>query len=49
MAPMAVRPVTQARFGPGDTSTADKSTTHWMENKGSVPTVMLVTGIAKTE
>jgi hypothetical protein len=24
-------------------------TTHWMENKDSVPAVMLVTGIAKKE
>jgi len=36
-------------YGPGDTFTADKSTTHWMENKGTVPAVMLVTGIAKKE
>jgi quercetin dioxygenase-like cupin family protein len=36
-------------YGPGDTFTADKNTTHWMENKGTVPAVMLVTGIAKKE
>jgi len=34
-------------YGPGDSFTADHTTTHWMENKGSVPAVMLVTGIAK--
>jgi len=34
-------------YGPGYTFTADKNTTHWMENKGAVPAVMLVTGIAK--
>jgi quercetin dioxygenase-like cupin family protein len=34
-------------YGPGDTFTADHTTIHWMENKGSVPAVMLVTGIAK--
>jgi hypothetical protein len=33
----------------GDTFTADRNTTHWMENKGAVPAVMLVTGIAKKE
>jgi quercetin dioxygenase-like cupin family protein len=36
-------------YGPGDTFTADRNTTHWMENKGTVPAVMLVTGIAKQE
>jgi quercetin dioxygenase-like cupin family protein len=36
-------------YGPGDTFTADRNTTHWMENKGTVPAVMLVTGIAKKE
>ena len=36
-------------YGPGDSFTADKNTTHWMENKGTVPAVMLVTGIAKKE
>ena len=33
-------------YGPGDTFTADRNTMHWMENKGTVPAVMLVTGIA---
>lgn len=36
-------------YGPGDTFTADRNTNHWMENKGTVPAVMLVTGIAKKE
>jgi quercetin dioxygenase-like cupin family protein len=36
-------------YGPGDSFTADHDTTHWMENKGTVPAVMLVTGIAKKE
>jgi len=36
-------------YGPGDTFTADRNTNHWMENKGAVPAVMLVTGIAKKE
>jgi quercetin dioxygenase-like cupin family protein len=36
-------------YGPGDTFTADHTTTHWMENKGTVPAVMLVTGIAKNK
>jgi quercetin dioxygenase-like cupin family protein len=36
-------------YGPGDTFTADHTTIHWMENKGTVPAVMLVTGIAKKE
>jgi quercetin dioxygenase-like cupin family protein len=36
-------------YGPGDTFTADRNTTHWMENKGAVAAVMLVTGIAKKE
>jgi quercetin dioxygenase-like cupin family protein len=36
-------------YGPGDTFTADHTVTHWMENKGTVPAVMLVTGIAKKE
>jgi quercetin dioxygenase-like cupin family protein len=36
-------------YGPGDTFAADRNTTHWMENKGTVPAVMLVTGIAKKE
>src|SRR5262245_55770327 len=33
-------------YGPGDTFTADRNTMHWMENKGTAPVVMLVTGIA---
>jgi len=36
-------------YGPGDTFTADRNTVHWMENKGTVPAVMLVTGIAARE
>ena len=36
-------------YGPGDTFTADRNTNHWMENRGTVPAVMLVTGIAKKE
>jgi quercetin dioxygenase-like cupin family protein len=36
-------------YGPGDSFIADHTTTHWMENKGTVPAVMLVTGIAKKE
>ena len=36
-------------YGPGDTFTADRNTNHWMENKGTVPAIMLVTGIAKKE
>jgi quercetin dioxygenase-like cupin family protein len=36
-------------YGPGDTFTADHTTTHWIENKGTVPAVMLVTGIAKNK
>jgi len=36
-------------YGPGDTFAADRNTNHWMENKGTVPAVMLVTGIAKKE
>ncbi len=35
--------------GPGDTFTADKNTTDWMENKGTAPAVMIVTGIGKSE
>jgi quercetin dioxygenase-like cupin family protein len=34
-------------YGPGDTFTADRNTVHWMENKGTVAAVMLVTGVAK--
>jgi quercetin dioxygenase-like cupin family protein len=40
---------TAKEYGPGDSFTADSTTTHWMENKGSVPAVMLVTGIVKKE
>jgi quercetin dioxygenase-like cupin family protein len=36
-------------YGPGDSFTADRNTTHWMENKGTVPAVMVVTGISKKE
>jgi hypothetical protein len=36
-------------LSPGDAFTADRNTTHWMENKGAVPAVMLVNGIAKKE
>jgi quercetin dioxygenase-like cupin family protein len=36
-------------YGPGDSFTADRNTTHWMENKGAIAAVMLVTGIAKKE
>jgi quercetin dioxygenase-like cupin family protein len=36
-------------YGPGDAFTADRNTTHWMENKGAVPAVMLMTGITKKE
>ena len=36
-------------YGPGDSFTADRNTMHWMENKGTVPAVMLVTGIAARE
>ncbi|MFL5002162.1 MAG: cupin domain-containing protein [Xanthobacteraceae bacterium] len=36
-------------YGPGDTFTADRNTVHWMENKGTVAAVMLVTGIANKE
>jgi quercetin dioxygenase-like cupin family protein len=36
-------------YGRGDTFTADRNTNHWMENTGTVPAVMLVTGIAKKE
>jgi len=36
-------------YGPGESFTAGKDTTHWMENKGEVPTVLLVSTIAKKE
>ena len=39
----------RAGLAPGDTFTADRNTMHWMENKGTVPAVMLVTGIANRE
>src|SRR4029450_903251 len=34
-------------YGPGDTFTADRNTIHRMENKGTEPAVMLVTGITR--
>ena len=40
---------TAKEYGPGDSFTADKNTTHWMENKGPVPAVMLVSTIARKE
>jgi quercetin dioxygenase-like cupin family protein len=36
-------------YGPGESFTAGKDTTHWMENKGTVPAVLLVSTIAKKE
>src|SRR3977135_2862134 len=36
-------------YGPGETFPAGKDPTHWMENKGSVPAVLVVTTIAKKE
>jgi quercetin dioxygenase-like cupin family protein len=36
-------------YGPGDSFTAGRDTVHWMENKGTVPAVMLISGIAKKE
>ena len=36
-------------YGPGDSFTAGRDTIHWMENKGTVPAVMLISGIAKKE
>ena len=36
-------------YGPGESFTAGKDTTHWMENKGRVPAVLLVSTIAKKE
>jgi quercetin dioxygenase-like cupin family protein len=36
-------------YGPGDSFTADRNTVHWMENKGTEPAVMLVTGVAARE
>ena len=34
-------------YGPGESFTAGKDTEHWIENKGTVPAVLLVTGIQK--
>ena len=34
-------------YGPGDSFTAGKDTEHWIENTGTVPAVLLVTGIQK--
>jgi quercetin dioxygenase-like cupin family protein len=36
-------------YGPGESFTAGKDTTHWMENKASVPAVLVVSTIAKKE
>ena len=36
-------------YGPGESFTAGKDTTHWMENKGTVPAVLIVSTIAKKE
>ena len=36
-------------YGPDESFTAGKDTTHWMENKGTVPAVLLVSTIAKKE
>lgn len=36
-------------YGPGDSFSADRNTTHWMENRGTVPAVMVVTGVSKKE
>jgi len=36
-------------YGLGDSFAADHDTMHWMENTGTVPAVMVVTGIAKKE
>ncbi len=36
-------------YGPGDSFTAGRDTIHWMENKGTVPAVMLISGITKKE
>jgi quercetin dioxygenase-like cupin family protein len=36
-------------YGPGESFTAGKDTTHWMENKGAVPAVLIVSTIAKKE
>ena len=34
-------------YGPGESFIAGKDTEHWLENKGAVAAVMLVTGIQK--
>src|SRR5439155_672936 len=36
-------------YGPGESFTAGKDTTHWMENKGTVPAVLIVSTIARKE
>src|SRR3954451_5245609 len=36
-------------YGAGESFTAGKETTHWMENKGTVPAVLIVSTIAKKE
>ena len=36
-------------YGAGESFTAGKDTTHWMENKGAVPAVLIVSTIAKKE
>ena len=36
-------------YGAGESFTAGKDTTHWMENKGTVAAVLLVSTIAKKE
>ena len=36
-------------YGAGESLTAGKDTTHWMENKGTVPAVLIVSTIAKKE
>ena len=34
-------------YGAGESLTAGKDTTHWMENKGTVPAVLIVSTIAR--
>jgi quercetin dioxygenase-like cupin family protein len=36
-------------YSAGESLTAGKDTTHWMENKGAVPAVLIVSTIAKKE
>jgi quercetin dioxygenase-like cupin family protein len=36
-------------YGAGESFTAGKDTTHWMENKGGLPAVLIVSTIAKRE